>query len=196
VEANGQLSHLAPGTACGPVSSITGAGGGVGVGARRGPCKSHTTRREQLPGQLNAGDRSLTLVIPTPGVTRVADAWSSGLLRKVAKAYPRKQLHVVVDNYGSHKHPKVNARGWPANPRVSLHFTPTSGSWPTSSRSSSGSCQRTVVAEASGRDQAVAHGEQRGTPCPPHSGNRGGWGSCRIGPLVFRARRVRWSLYA
>jgi hypothetical protein len=37
-------------------------------------------------------------------------------------------LHVVCDNYGTHKHPKVNA--WLAkNPRITLHFTPTSGSW-------------------------------------------------------------------
>ena len=30
-------------------------------------------------------------------------------LRQVAKAYPRVKLHVVCDNYGTHKHPKVNA---------------------------------------------------------------------------------------
>jgi transposase len=49
-------------------------------------------------------------------------------LQQVAKAYPRKKLHIVVDNYGSHKHPKV--RAWLAkNPRIQLHFTPTSGSW-------------------------------------------------------------------
>jgi transposase len=49
-------------------------------------------------------------------------------LKQVAKAYPRRQLHIVLDNYGTHKHPKVNA--WLArNPRVHLHFTPTSGSW-------------------------------------------------------------------
>jgi transposase len=49
-------------------------------------------------------------------------------LRQVAKAYPRKQLHIVCDNYGSHKHPKVKA--WLVrNPRIQLHFTPTSGSW-------------------------------------------------------------------
>ena len=49
-------------------------------------------------------------------------------LKQVAKAYPRKKLHIVVDNYGSHKHPKV--RAWLAkNPRIQLHFTPTSGSW-------------------------------------------------------------------
>ncbi len=49
-------------------------------------------------------------------------------LKQVAKAYPRKKLHIVVDNYGSHKHP--NVRAWLAkNPRIQLHFTPTSGSW-------------------------------------------------------------------
>jgi transposase len=49
-------------------------------------------------------------------------------LKQVAKAYPRKKLHIVVDNYATHKHPKVTA--WLAhNPRITLHFTPTSGSW-------------------------------------------------------------------
>jgi len=37
-------------------------------------------------------------------------------------------LHLVVDNYATHKHPKV--RAWlEKNPRVHLHFTPTSASW-------------------------------------------------------------------
>ena len=49
-------------------------------------------------------------------------------LKLVAKAYPRRQLHVVLDNYGTHTHPKVKA--WLAkHPRVHLHFTPTSASW-------------------------------------------------------------------
>ena len=30
-------------------------------------------------------------------------------LTRVAKAYPRVQLHIVCDNYGTHKHPKVKA---------------------------------------------------------------------------------------
>jgi transposase len=34
----------------------------------------------------------------------------------------------VLDNYGSHKHPKV--RAWLArHPRWTFHFTPTSASW-------------------------------------------------------------------
>jgi transposase len=49
-------------------------------------------------------------------------------LKQVAKAYPRVPLHLVVDNYATHKHPAVTA--WLArNPRITLHFTPTSGSW-------------------------------------------------------------------
>ena len=49
-------------------------------------------------------------------------------LKLVAKAYPRVRLHVVADNYATHKHPKV--KHWLAkNPRVTMHFTPTSGSW-------------------------------------------------------------------
>jgi hypothetical protein len=48
--------------------------------------------------------------------------------RPVAKATCARQLHIVLDSYGTHKHPKVNA--WlERNPRVHLHFTPTSGSW-------------------------------------------------------------------
>jgi transposase len=49
-------------------------------------------------------------------------------LRQVAKAYPRVKLHVVCDNYATHKHPAVKA--WLGrHPRITLHFTPTSGSW-------------------------------------------------------------------
>src|SRR4051794_2045197 len=49
-------------------------------------------------------------------------------LQQVAAGYPRRQLHVVVDNYATHKHPTV--RAWlKGHPRVTLHFTPTSGSW-------------------------------------------------------------------
>jgi transposase len=37
-------------------------------------------------------------------------------------------LHIVVDNYATHKHPRVQA--WlDDHPRVHLHFTPTSASW-------------------------------------------------------------------
>jgi transposase len=39
-----------------------------------------------------------------------------------------KAIHAIVDNYATHKHPKV--RRWLANhPRWTFHFTPTSASW-------------------------------------------------------------------
>jgi transposase len=49
-------------------------------------------------------------------------------LRQVARACPRKRLHIVADNYATHKHPDVQAR-LARNPRITPHFTPASGSW-------------------------------------------------------------------
>lgn len=41
---------------------------------------------------------------------------------------PEKELHLILDNYATHKHPKVKA--WlEKHPRFQLHFTPTSASW-------------------------------------------------------------------
>lgn len=37
-------------------------------------------------------------------------------------------LHLIVDNYGTHKHPRVQ-RWLKRHPRFHLHFTPTSSSW-------------------------------------------------------------------
>jgi len=37
-------------------------------------------------------------------------------------------LHLIVDNYGTHKHPRVE-RWLKRHPRFYLHFIPTSGSW-------------------------------------------------------------------
>ena len=49
-------------------------------------------------------------------------------LKHLARAYPDRELHLVMDNYAAHKHPNVKA--WLAdNPRIQVHFTPTSGSW-------------------------------------------------------------------
>lgn len=50
-------------------------------------------------------------------------------LRTVDRQVPRKlDIHAILDNYGTHSHPKV--RMWLANhPRFHLHFVPTSSSW-------------------------------------------------------------------
>ena len=49
-------------------------------------------------------------------------------LKLVAKTHPRRRLHVVLDNYHTHKHNDIN-RWLAKHPRITLHFTPTSGSW-------------------------------------------------------------------
>jgi len=41
---------------------------------------------------------------------------------------PEKQLHLIADNYATHKHPKVQ-RWLARHPRIHMHFTPTSSSW-------------------------------------------------------------------
>ena len=50
-------------------------------------------------------------------------------LNAVERAVPAgKLVHAILDNYGTHKHPKVKA--WFArHPRWIFHFTPKSGSW-------------------------------------------------------------------
>lgn len=49
-------------------------------------------------------------------------------LRQIDRAYPQQELHLVMDNYATHKTPEVKA--WlEAHPRFRVHFTPTSGSW-------------------------------------------------------------------
>ena len=50
-------------------------------------------------------------------------------LRTIDTSVPRSlQIHLIVDNYGTHGHDDVNA--WLAkHPRFHLHFTPTSSSW-------------------------------------------------------------------
>lgn len=41
---------------------------------------------------------------------------------------PEGEVHVIMDNYGTHKVPKV-ARWFARHPRYHVHFTPTSASW-------------------------------------------------------------------
>ena len=49
-------------------------------------------------------------------------------LESLARRYPKLELHLICDNYGTHKHPTV--KQWlAAHPRFHLHFTPTSASW-------------------------------------------------------------------
>ena len=54
--------------------------------------------------------------------------WLKFLKRLDAEVPEGLDLHIICDNYATHKHEKVQR--WIAkNPRIHLHFTPTSGSW-------------------------------------------------------------------
>lgn len=50
-------------------------------------------------------------------------------LKKIDRETPKdKMLHLIADNYATHKHPTVQE--WLAkHPRINMHFTPTSASW-------------------------------------------------------------------
>lgn len=51
-------------------------------------------------------------------------------LKKIDRETPKdKTLHLIADNYATHKHPTVQE--WLAkHPRFHMYFTPTSASWP------------------------------------------------------------------
>ena len=49
-------------------------------------------------------------------------------LNQLVRAYPRRPLHVVLDNSSTHSTPEVT-RWLERHPRVHFHFTPTSASW-------------------------------------------------------------------
>jgi len=50
-------------------------------------------------------------------------------LEEIDRKVPRRRdVHIILDNYGTHKHPKVK-EWFAARPRYHLHFVPTSASW-------------------------------------------------------------------
>jgi transposase len=60
---------------------------------------------------------------PRHGVSDFLD-----FLKLLNRTYPRRELHLIVDNYHTHKNVLVNQ--WLSrHPRFHLHFTPTSSSW-------------------------------------------------------------------
>jgi transposase len=49
-------------------------------------------------------------------------------LKTIDETYPTTELHIICDNYTTHKHDRVTK--WLAKrPRIHIHFTPTSSSW-------------------------------------------------------------------
>ena len=52
-----------------------------------------------------------------------------GFLNQLNQTIPsRREVHLILDNYATHTHPKVEA-WFVAHPRYHRHFVPTSASW-------------------------------------------------------------------
>src|SRR6185437_13607557 len=92
--------------------------------ARESHPRLRAPRHYHLVRGPGGGDREGHRRLPSaPHPRRVPGVPQTG-----RQAHPRVPLHVVADNYATHKHPAVQA--WLAkHPRVRMHFTPTSGSW-------------------------------------------------------------------
>lgn len=104
--------------------------------------------RTQLPLPLRTGrarrhthdykrhgvvDLFAALEVATGKVThRLSDSHTAAdflaFMKIVARAYPRRTLHVILDNSSTHGTPDV--RAWLSkHPRIHFHYTPTSASW-------------------------------------------------------------------
>ncbi len=67
-------------------------------------------------------------ILSTTAPKHTHKEWLAFLKRIHRKTPPQLALHLIVDNYATHKHPEVAS--WVAkHPRVHMHFTPTSSSW-------------------------------------------------------------------
>ena len=78
--------------------------------------------------QLFAALEVATGKVTTQTRARHTGADFLAFLREIERAYPKGELHVVLDNVSTHKTPDVG-KWLDANPRVRFHFTPTSASW-------------------------------------------------------------------
>ncbi len=97
---------------------------------QEGPCGHHDARLQAqctttLFAALNVLDGQ---VIGQCQQRHTHSEWLK-FLRKIDRETPKgKTLHLIADNYATHKHPAV--QDWLAKqPRFNMHFTPTSASW-------------------------------------------------------------------
>jgi transposase len=82
-----------------------------GPGSRK---SAAATTSGTAPPRCSPPWRSPPARSPAPATPRHRHEELLKSLRQVAKAYPRRQLHIVTDNYGTRKHPGVQA--WLAKP--------------------------------------------------------------------------------
>lgn len=94
----------------------------------RGTTMTHDYKRHGTTTLFAALDVAAGHVISTCLPRHRHTEWLT-FLRLIDRQTPKdKMLHLIVDNYATHKHPKVQ-RWVQRHPRFHMHFTPTSSSW-------------------------------------------------------------------
>jgi transposase len=97
---------------------------------------THDYKRHSLPRAKAGGTTTLFAVLSVLDETIIGRCMQRHrhrefirFLNAVERQVPAaKPIHAVLDNYATHKHPRVLA--WLArHPRWTFHFTPTSASW-------------------------------------------------------------------
>lgn len=101
-----------------------------GLPLKKGRCgtMTHDYKRNGTTTLFAALEVASGRVISTCQPRHRHQEWLKFLKRVEAQTPPQLDLHLIADNYSTHKHPRVKA--WLAkHPRVHMHFTPTSSSW-------------------------------------------------------------------
>jgi transposase len=98
----------------------------LGIGHIR--TATHDYTRHGTTTLFGALDYASGKVIQDYSTTHTNTEWL-GFLRKIERETPPElDIHIIADNYATHKHP--NVKKWLLkHKRVQMHFTPTSSSW-------------------------------------------------------------------
>lgn len=101
-----------------------------GLPLKKGRCgtMTHDYKRNGTTSLFAALEIATGSVIATCMDKHRHEEWLK-FLRLIERSVPKgKEIHIICDNYATHKHAKVKA--WLARrPRIHVHFTPTSASW-------------------------------------------------------------------
>lgn len=94
----------------------------------RGRTMTHDYKRNGVTTLFAAMDMLTGRVLSMTDKLHRHQEWLQFLKTIDRKTSKEKELHLIVDNYATHKHPEVQA--WLAkHKRFHMHFTPTSSSW-------------------------------------------------------------------
>lgn len=101
-----------------------------GLPLKKGRCQTmtHDYKRNGVTSLFAAMDIADGRIISKCMNRHRHQEWISFLKHVANNVPPDKEIHIICDNYATHKHAKVKA--WQKrNPRFHFHFTPTSASW-------------------------------------------------------------------